>query len=146
MNKKIKRASSKTYNGIDFKSKLEVAIYTLLLKEGFDVKYENKKFVIWEGFHPSVPFYNKDRKTNLLKKENVKIRDITYTPDFTFWYKNTFIIIEAKGFENDVFPIKKKLFRKLLEDMYKVGALKPIYFEIFTIKQLKQAINIIKEL
>ena len=43
--------------------------------------------------------------------------------------------------ENDVFPYKKKLFRKLLESFDKV-----LFFELGTIRQLKQAITIIKEL
>ena len=71
--------------------------------------------------------------------DNKKLIDITYTPDFTFEYNDYFIIIEAKGYENDTFPIKKKMFRKILE-AYK----KALYFEIFTKKQLVDAIKIIK--
>ena len=141
-NKKIIGATAKEHNGIKFKSKLEVAIYNMLLQEGFEPKYEEEKYTIWEGFYPKVPFYNKDKATRLLKIEKGKLRDITYTPDFTFKYKDTLVIIEAKGFENDVFPVKKKLFRKYLE----TNIPKSLYFEIYTQKQLKQAINIIKEL
>lgn len=141
-NKKIIGATAKEYNGIKFKSQLEVAIYKVLLQEGFKPKYEEEKYIIWKGFIPKVPFYNKDKATRLLKIESGKLRDITYTPDFTFKYKDTLVIIEAKGFENDVFPIKKKLFRKYLEDNIPSS----LYFEIYTQKQLKQAINIIKEL
>ena len=52
-----------------------------------------------------------------------------------------FIIIEAKGKENDTYPLKKKLFRKLLEE-YKYDDI--LFFEVFTQKQLLQAIEIIK--
>ena len=69
-----------------------------------------------------------------------KIIDITYTPDFCFDYNNLFVIIEAKGIENDVFPIKKKMFRKYLETCKKPV----VYFEIYSKKQLLQAIEIIK--
>ena len=70
-----------------------------------------------------------------------RLLDITYTPDFTFLYKGLFVIIEAKGIENDTYPLKKKLFRKWMEENLPEG----IFFEIRTIKQLKQAIKIIEE-
>lgn len=140
-NKKIKNATSLEYNDIQFKSKLEILVYKTLCQEGYDVKYEPYKYIIWKGFKPNVPFYTKDKKTKLLKLDDKKLIDITYTPDFVIELNNLTIIIEAKGFENDLFPVKKKLFRKYLEDnMNDV-----IYFEIFTKKQLLQAINIINE-
>lgn len=141
-NKKILGATSLVSNNITFKSKLEVTIYKELLQAGFNPKYEEQKFVIWEGIKPTKPFYNRDIKTKMLKLDMGKMRDITYTPDFTFKYKKYLIIIEAKGFENDTFPIKKKLFRGLLETM----KTPVIYFEVYTKKQLVQAIEIIKSL
>lgn len=146
MNKKIRGAKSKTFNGINFKSLLEVGIYKILLQEGFNPKYEEQKFIIWEGFRPNVPFYNKNKKNNNLKLDMGKLRDITYTPDFTFYYKNKLIIIEAKGFENDVFPIKKKMFRKLLEEWRQTKLVDSIYFEIFNKSQILQAVEIINKL
>jgi len=140
MNKKIINASPLEYNGITFKSKLEVMIYKTLSQAGFNVAYEPSKYIIWEGFKPKIPFYTKDKKTRLLKLDDKKLIDITYTPDFVTMHNGITIIIEAKGFENDVFPYKKKLFRKYLE-----GFSEPIlFFEIFTKKQLLQAIEIIK--
>lgn len=141
-NKKILGATSLVSDNITFKSKLEVTIYKELLRAGFNPKYEEQKFVIWEGIKPTKPFYNRDIKTKMLKLDMGKMRDITYTPDFTFKYKKYLIIIEAKGFENDTFPIKKKLFRGLLETM----KTPVIYFEVYTKKQLVQAIEIIKSL
>lgn len=141
-NKKILGATSLVSNNITFKSKLEVTIYKELLRAGFNPKYEEQKFVIWEGIKPTKLFYNRDIKTKMLKLDMGKMRDITYTPDFTFKHKKYLIIIEAKGFENDTFPIKKKLFRGLLETM----KTPVIYFEVYTKKQLVQAIEIIKSL
>lgn len=141
-NKKILGATSLVSNNITFKSKLEVTIYKELLRARFNPKYEEQKFVIWEGIKPTKLFYNRDIKTKMLKLDMGKMRDITYTPDFTFRYKKYLIIIEAKGFENDTFPIKKKLFRGLLEEM----KTPVIYFEVYTKKQLVQAIEIIKSL
>ena len=142
VNKKIRGATSLVSDGISFKSQLEVVIYKELLRAGFSPKYEERKFVIWEGIKPTKPFYNRDIQTKMLKLDMGKMRDITYTPDFTFEYKNHLIIIEAKGFENDTFPIKKKLFRGLLEKM----ETSVIYLEVYTKKQLLQAIEILKAL
>lgn len=141
-NKKIKNASPLEYDGISFKSKLEKMIYQTLMENGFPVQYEPQKFIIWEGFEPTVPFYNKDKRTRMLKLEKKKLISISYTPDFVFHHNGYLIIIEAKGMENDVFPLKKKMFRKWLES----NAPKSMFFEIYTKKQLLQAIDIIKTL
>jgi hypothetical protein len=141
-NKKILNATPKEFDGIKFKSTLEVMVYKTLLSVGFEPLYEKNKFVIWQGLYPSVPFYDKDATTRMLKLNKKKIIDITYTPDFTFEYNKRLIIIEVKGFENDVFPVKKKLFRKSLEETHPEA----LFFEIYTKKQLLQAIQIIKKL
>lgn len=141
-NKKIKNANPLEYRGIKFKSRLEKMTYVTLKEAGFPVKYEPIKFVVWDGFRPTVPFYNKDRVSRLLKPEMKKVMDITYTPDFVFYHNKYMVVIEAKGIENDTFPIKKKLFRKWLQE----NKQKSIYFEIFTKRQLLQAIEIIKNL
>ena len=141
-NKKIKNASPLEYDGISFKSKLEKMAYQTLKENNLPVEYEPQKFIIWEGFKPTVPFYNKDTKTRMLKLENKKIINISYTPDFIIHYNNHLVIMELKGLENDLFPMKKKMFRKWLEE----NEPKSIYFEIYTKKQLLQAIDIIKNL
>jgi len=141
-NKKIKNASPLEYDGIQFKSKLEKMTYQTLKENNFPVEYEPTKFTIWEGFRPTVPFYNKDKVTRMLKLENKKIISITYTPDFVFIYNGYLVIIEDKGIENDCFYLKKKMFRKWLEEHYP----KSVFFEVYTKKQLLQAIEIIKNL
>lgn len=144
-NKKIKNAQRLIYNNIQFKSQLEVMIYKTLLQEGFDVKYEPVTFTLWQGFHPEVPYYTKNNKTRELTLDNKKLIDIKYTPDFIFYYNGIRVIIEAKGFQNDVFYIKKKLFRAYLEEDFINVKTQSLYFEIYTKKQLIQAIEIIKK-
>lgn len=143
-NKKIKNATPKEFDGINFKSVTEVRVYKTLLSAGFSPRYEAEKFRLWAGMKPTVPFYVKDRKTGVLVDNSKKLINITYTPDFTFTYKNYFIIIEVKGFANDTFPIKEKLFRKLLEDNKE--ELHPLFFKVSTKEETLQAINIIKSL
>ena len=114
-NKKILNATPLEYDGITFKSKLEKMAYQTLKENNLPVEYEPKKFIIWEGFKPTIPFYNKDKMTRMLKLEQKKIISISYTPDFIINYKDYLIILELKGRENDCFYLKKKMFRKGLK-------------------------------
>ena len=138
-NKKIKNARESVFNGITFKSKLEESFYKTLKAANLDPDYELMKFILIDGFKPTVPFYNRS-KSKVFKLDMSKVRDITYTPDFTLLYNDTLFIIEAKGIENDTYPLKKKLFRRLLESM-KVPC---VYFEVHTKRELLKVIDIIK--
>ena len=158
VNKKIRNATQSTSEGITFKSKLEKSIYNTLLEQGLNPKYEPITFVIWEGFRPTIPYY--DRETNyqrdvrlaasggssakMLVRKKARILNVQYTPDFYFKYNDLNVYIEAKGIENDVFYLKKKMFIKYLDDLYLEKGEKSIYFEVYTRKQLLQAIEIIK--
>lgn len=157
-NKKVRNATVCKTSNIVFKSQLEKSIYSTLQQLGFDVKYEPTTYVLWDGFIPITPFYDREtdsqkkkriaggdtNKNKLLVKKEGKIVGVRYTPDFYFKYKNLHVYIEAKGMENDVFYIKKKMFRKLLDDLYIKHKQYSIFFEVYTKKQLLQAINIIK--
>lgn len=158
MNKKIRNATQSISGGITFKSKLEKSIYDTLLEQGFNPKYEPITFVIWKGFRPTIPYY--DRETNyqrdvrlaasggssakMLVRKKARILNVQYTPDFYFKYNDLNVYIEAKGIENDVFYLKKKMFIKYLDDLYLEKGERSIYFEVYTRKQLLQAIEIIK--
>ena len=60
-------------------------------------------------------------------------------------YKDIDIWIEAKGIENDVFYIKKKLFIKYLDNLFEETGQKSMYFEVYTKRHLLQALSIIQE-
>lgn len=155
INKKVRNATVTEYNGIKFRSKQEVMCYKTLVENGFNPSYETKSYVLFAGFTTHVPFYTK----NKFKRKNKYIATITkhlaqdarpiepwlYTPDFTFEYKDYFIVIEVKGKENDVYPYKKKLFRRYLEELQHLEEDKHIEFwEIFTKQQLLECIELLK--
>lgn len=144
MNKKIKNATPLEYNGIKFKSKLEVMAYKTLVDQGFEVFYEPTSYNTWKGFKPTIPFYSPNKNTRELILNNKKLIDIKYTPDFITSYKGIPIIVELKGFKNDSYYLKNKLFRGYLEELYNSTGQFSMYFEIYTKKQLLQAIDIIK--
>ena len=152
-NKKIKNAHPKEYNGIKFRSQLEVTTYKTLIEYGFTPKYEEETFILWDGFIPSVPFYTKNsfkRKNHNIEvlspftvKDRRPVQCAVYVPDFTFDYKGRHIIVEVKGFSTDTFKYRFKLFRKSLE--YREDKDKLEIWEIFTKKQLLDCIRILKE-
>jgi len=149
MNKKIQNATKKEYDGIQFKSLLEISTYKILKELGLNPSYEKETFLIWEGCNSKVPFFTK----NSFKRKNHNIEvlshntvidrrpltGITYTPDITFDYKGKHIIIECKGFTNDVFPYKFKMFRKYIQELN--DGIEYEIWEIFTKKQLIECIN-----
>ncbi len=158
-NKKIRNATQSSLGKITFKSQLEKSIYNTLLQQGFEPQYEPTTFTLWEGFEPITPYYDKEtdkqkikrlsegtdvRTSKILIQKTSRIVGIRYTPDFYFKYNNLNVYIEAKGIENDVFYIKKKMFIKYLDNLYTEQGEKSIYFEVYTKKQLLQAIEIIK--
>lgn len=148
-NKKVKNATECSYNGINFKSELEKKSYIMLQSEGFNPEYEARTFNVLDGKKFSVPCYDvhNDRKLkrNVWGKNDYKSQSIKYTPDFTFYINDPsgaeiMIVVECKGFPNDRYIYVKKLFRKWLED----NSPHSMFFEVHNQKQLKSAIEIIK--
>ena len=138
-NKKVRNAISSVYKGIKFRSKLELFTYQQLEQAGIKSLYEQKKFVSMEGFR----FPNRTvepHKTKGYIDTTVKIRDITYTPDFVD--PNDKWIIEVKGFANDVFPLKWKLFKNHLME----NSLGYVLFLPKNRKQVLETIQLIKGL
>lgn len=158
MNNKIKNTTKIKFEGIEFKSKLEESTYNTLREFGFNPLYEPKTFILWKDYISNTPFYDIETKSQwkkrvreggvknrLLVKKTSKIQGIKYTPDFYFRYKNLDVYIETKGIENDVFYIKKKLFRAYLDKVLEEKNQKSIFFEVYTKVQLLQSIEIIQK-
>ena len=139
-NRKVRNATKVSAHGITFKSKLERMVYDTLVEEGLNPKYEPITYTVWKGFRPTVPSYERSTKTKKLELAVKKLIDIRYTPDFILEYDGVTAIIEAKGKENELFPMRKKLFLGLLEKMPNT-----IYFVVRTKKETLEAIEIIKQ-
>ena len=138
-NKKVRNATAKVYKGIKFRSKLELFTYRKLEDAGIDALYEKKKYVLQEGFRYSATVYE-PHKTKGYIPTTTKIRDITYTPDFVDPHGRW--IIEVKGFANDVFPVKWKMFKNYLMQQDDP----PVLFLPKNQKQVLETIELIKEL
>lgn len=135
MNKKIKNATNIIYQDISFKSLLEKKIYQTLVDLNIDVKYEPMACCIWSKDHFNSLYYDRIGKKGFKKIESKAVK-IGYTPDFIFMYKNVKVFLEVKGFKNDVFPYKAKLFRAWLDNYSSQYNIKTCYAVVYAIKDL----------
>ena len=92
-NQKVRNATPNEYDGIAFKSKLEVYCYKQLKKYKLRPEYEKIAFTI-------IPEFTYDGE---------KVRKMTFTPDFVG--KNKDYVIECKGYANESFPLRWKIFK-----------------------------------
>jgi len=124
-NVKVKNATRIEVDGIKFRSKLEHKAYVRLKEEGFNFEYEPESYEIIERFE-----WNGE-----------KVRPITIKPDFVDY--NLKIIMEIKGFANDSWPLRLKLFKRHLYltkskfSIYIVKNLKELELFILELKKLK---------
>ena len=91
---KVKNAQPNIYDGIRFRSKLETYTYKKLKEAKIPAEYESTHFELIPKFE-----YNGE-----------KVRAMTYLPDFI----GKDFIIECKGFGNDAFPLRWKIFKYVL--------------------------------
>jgi hypothetical protein len=117
-NKKVRNATALSYYGIKFKSKLELHCYKLLKEANIKFQYEKVKFELIPGFTFPNDSYElfKKKGERYFGKQSSTIRPIKYTPDFVGYYPGTdkMFVIETKGNPNDAFPIRWKLFKRLI--------------------------------
>lgn len=120
INKKIRNANPEIYKGITFRSKLEASCAKLLDELGIEYKYEPFKIVLLPAF----------------KYLNKSLREWAYHPDFVIFNN---IIIEVKGFPNDIWGYKKKMILKYIVDHN-------YQYEFYEIKNKTQLFNLINQL
>lgn len=121
-NAKIKNATPTEYDGIEFRSKLEMYTYKRLREAGIDVEYEKHRFQLFPAF---------------VALSGKKYRAMMYKPDFV---GKTFII-ECKGYSNDAWPLRKKLFEYVLTTLDK----KYDFYEVHNQKEVDALVRNLKE-
>lgn len=143
MNKKVRNATPTKVAGIQFKSMLEARVYKALKAEGINPQYEKHTYTLSAKVTATVPFFNRTKQKGFHRIKG-PVLSITYTPDFTFTLNGIFVIMEVKGKENDVYPIKRNLFRKYLEVVKTKEKYPLMFFEIHSKTEALEAIKIVK--
>lgn len=155
-NKKIRNATVCKGNSITFKSRLEKQCYNDLVEAGYKPEYEYRQITLIPGFSPVTPFYSRETDSQYEKRceskggKSLRLEmnrqiSIKYTPDLYMRVNGYDVWIELKGICNDVYPIKRKLFRKYLDELQETTGQKSLFFEIYSRKHLQQALRIIRE-
>jgi hypothetical protein len=110
------RAKKISFDGIDFASGLEKYMYMALKKAKIRSKYEGETFVLLNGFHFENEVYERqsNSKGDYVNRGSKRILPIKYTPDFI----GDDFIIETKGRANESFPMRWKLFKKLVSEQF----------------------------
>ena len=105
-----------SYDGHNFASGLEKYMYMALQKAKIRAKYEGETFVLLNGFHFENEVYERqaNSKGEFVNRGEKRILPIKYTPDFI----GEDFIIETKGRPNESFPIRWKLFKKLVTEQF----------------------------
>ena len=135
---KVKNAKKSIYDGKEFKSNLELYCYKQLEQSEILVEYEENTFTIFPAMVYPLACYEGTQKK--LYNKGSKIRPITYTPDFVD--PNGKFIIETKGYANESFPLRWKLFKKHLKENNHHYVL----FMPRNKKQVDEVIELIKQL
>ena len=101
-----------SYDGIKFASGLERYMYIALKKAKIKADYEGMTYELFPGFNFDIKSYERcgNGKGAYKNRGNKKILNIKYTPDFI----GKDFIIETKGRANESFPLRWKLFKRLL--------------------------------
>ena len=110
------RAKKVSCDGIDFASGRVLYMYMALKKAKIRFKYEGETFVLLNGFHFENEVYERQSngKGDYVNRGSKRILPIKYTPDFI----GDDFIIETKGRANESFPMRWKLFKKLVSEQF----------------------------
>lgn len=119
-NKKVINAINCVFNGIKFKSKLEMYFYKICVEHKVKVTLQ-PKFLL----QPKYSYLD------------LKIREITHSPDFFLEDYNT--LVETKGFKTDSYVLKRKM---LLYHLF-ISGKNPEYV---ILKNQKECLEYIKRL
>ena len=146
-NPKVKNATACHYDGIDFKSKLEMFFYKYSKEVGIPFNYESYKTTLFEGVRLDGYLYQQNKSKNIVL-DTRKILNITYSPDFYRIHRNSLnedvlIVVETKGLKTTAYAIKKKLF---LKKMNTTWGQRFYFFEPRNQQNCKQCLEIIKNL
>lgn len=140
-NKKVINATKSYYDGIEFRSDLEKRVYKKLISLGYKPEFEKDKFVLVDTLRPQKDYFYEGNPQRTKTGKISALDKWQYTPDFLLTFGNYRFYIEAKGHPNDVWPYKRKMFIRLIENMPNT-----YFFEVKTIRGLLKSIDEMKKI
>ena len=106
------RKKTYPYKGINYRSTLERNMAICLEELGIPFQYEPENFAVVDSFQFNFDCYERQSngKGDMINRGQKKVQPIKYKPDFI----GEGFIIETKGYANETFPLRWKLFKKML--------------------------------
>lgn len=135
-NRKIIGATENKTDGIEFRSKLESRVFRELVRLGYNPEYEPFSSTLLESFTPSRPWLSDGIPQTTKKGVPNKLKRWEYTPDFHVEKNRENLIIECKGYSNDMHPYKRKMFLKKIDSLPDWH-----YCEVKTLKGLRKTME-----
>lgn len=129
------------FKGIDYKNGLERNMAIILDGADIPFEYEPKTFQLLPSFKFPLVCYERRGKGEMINRGEKTVLGIKYTPDFI----GDGFVIETKGFANESFPMRWKLFKNLLFQQG-IKADELVIFKPQKISECEQVVKIIKEL
>lgn len=135
------RKKNYTFKGVNYKSSLERTMAMLLDEAGIPFQYEAVTYNVVEGFEFDYDSYERQAngKGDMINRGRKKIQPIKYTPDFT----GEGFIIETKGYANETFPLRWKLFKRMLSGNDEL--LNVVIYKPQKISECEEVIKLIKQ-
>lgn len=138
--KKLINSVATVYDGVSFKSRLEVNCYKMLQEAGIVFKYEPTSYEVLGSFLFEHDSYERmaNGKGDFINRGLKKVNSITYKPDFV----GKGFIIETKGLRTESFNLRFKLFKKWIQE----NATTPVAIYMpQNLTEIKETIRLIKE-
>lgn len=141
--KKLINSTKITVDGIQFDSTLESKMYLLLKEASIKNTYNGISYTLMDGFKYKSDSYENTParvkgKEPMVSKQTV--RAITYKPDFVAPDESW--IIEVKGWANDSFPLRYKMFKQVANEWSNP----PVLFLPSNVKECTEVVELIKKL
>ena len=104
-----------TYRGIDFDSKLEMNEYIRL--KDLEDRGVIRSLMCQPKLELVAGFYV---KTNAVKAQRSKQKNIEYTPDFFYIHGMEEVLVEVKGYVTPLYRLRKRLFLSMMDKFCEV--------------------------
>jgi hypothetical protein len=114
--RRLIKSKAITIDGINFKSRLEGYMYSLLKENNIKFIYEGESFELSPSFVFNNDYFARlsSGKGDFINRGHKKINNMSYKPDFVINHNGYYAIVETKGLPTEPFNMRMKLFKGTL--------------------------------
>jgi hypothetical protein len=115
--RRLIKSKAITIDGINFKSRLEGYMYSLLKENNIKFIYEGESFELSPSFVFNNDYFARlsSGKGDFINRGHKRVNHMSYKPDFIINQDGYYAIIETKGLPTEAFNMRMKLFKRGIE-------------------------------